>query len=269
MKSFNYLIFVLTVCLLSFTASAADASNNQLLQQPRLWQEGVLCRAPNKRITTCTSNDDQRIVQQHKDALAGSRSWSLLITDNSSGSSVPRKVTAADTASSSSSSTPRFAVLARLLRPTEANVQFAQAFCISIGGRLAYWSSPKEYASLAALVQTFAAQQGSSVYAYVGAVQLPGSKAAAEGWVWLHKPSSVSQAAFPWAAGEPNDHNEGKAQGHSEDCAVLASYHKTSEANITDDFPCNYASPAGKFQFNGHNPHLTVACRLGQHKQNL
>jgi hypothetical protein len=262
-------MLVLVVCLLSFTASAADASNNQLQQQPTSWQEGVLCRAPNKRITACTSNDDQRIVQQHKE-LAGSRSWPLLITDSSgSSSSVPRKAAAADAASSSSSSPPRFAVLARLLRPTEANVRFAQAFCISIGGRLAYWSSPKEYASLAALVRTFAAQQGSPVYAYVGAVQLPGSKAAAEGWVWLHKPSRVSQAAFPWAAAEPNDHNEGKAQGHSEDCAVLASYHKASEANITDDFPCNYGTPAGKFQFNGHNPHLTVACRLGQPKQNL
>lgn len=259
MDSFSFLVCILFGCLVSFTASAADDSNSSNNQ--------LLCRAPNKRIRACTSIDDQNFCKKHKDALAGSAGWPLLITDSSS--SVPRKGTAADAGSSSSSSPPSFAVLARLLRPNEANVEFAQAFCISIGGRLAYWSSPKEYASLAGLVRAFASQQGSPVYAYVGAVQLPGSKQAAEGWVWLHKPSTVSKAAFPWAAGEPNDHNEGKAQGHSEDCAVLATYHKASEANITDDFPCNYGTPAGKFQFNGHNPHLTAACRLGQPKQNL
>jgi hypothetical protein len=194
------------------------------------------------------------------DALSGSNSWPALISAHNSYSKGNAGSAAAAAAAASPGST-QFVVLARLLQPKEANVQFAQAFCVNIGGRLAYWNNPKEYAALASTVRGVAAELSSPVYAYVGAVQLPSAKQPQEGWLWLHKLAKIPRS-FPWAAGEPNDHNEGKQQGHKEDCAVLATYHKASEVNITDDFPCNYATPAGKFMFNGHNPHLVVACRV-------
>jgi hypothetical protein len=240
---------MLVSVFVSLLAVSVTADSEATGQSP-FWQDGVLCRGSNNRIRSCTKIDNTAVYNRFKDSLAGSNSWPVLTSTSSSDASRP--------------AAQRFVVLSRFLQPKEANVQFAQAFCFSIGGQLAYWTSPKEYAVLSSLVRAFAAKQRSPAvaYAYVGAVQLPGSKRAQDGWLWLHKPSQVSDA-FPWAAGEPNDHNEGKFQGHTEDCAVLATYHKASEKNITDDFPCNYATPAGKFMFSGHNPHLTVACRLG------
>jgi hypothetical protein len=240
-----YAITLVSFCF-SLLAVYVTADSDATGQSP-FWQDGVLCRGANNQIRSCTKADHTVAYDKFKDSLAGSSRW-LVLTSTSSEATGP--------------AAPRFVVLSRLLQPKEANVQFAQAFCVSIGGQLAYWTSPKEYVVLSSLVRALAAEHRSPIYAYVGVVQLPGSQRPQDGWIWLHKPWKISKA-FPWAANEPNDHNEGKFQGHTEDCAVLATYHKASEKNITDDFPCNYATPAGKFMFSGHNPHLTVACRLG------
>jgi hypothetical protein len=244
----HYCIFFVVLgaseCVLATATTTLQSS------RPIIWQEGVLCRSSNKRIRTCTETDSQYLLTTYKDALANSKSWPVVTSDGNH-------------QAAAATPTARFVILSRLLQPKEANVRFAQAFCLSIGGRLAFWNSPHEYAAVVRLVRAFAAtQQGGPMHVYVGAVQLPGSKRAQDGWVWLHKSYRVS-TGFPWAAGEPNDHNEGKQQGHAEDCAVLATYHKPAgNQGMVDDFPCNYATPEGKFMFNGHNPRLTVACRL-------
>lgn len=247
-KHANQYLLCLVIVLGISECVVATATTTLQSSRPIIWQEGVLCRSSNKRIRTCTQIDHQSHLKTYQDALANSKSWPVMASDHQA---------------AAAPSTPRFVILSRLLQPKEANIQFAQAFCVSVGGRLAFWNNAQEYAAVVRLVRAYAAtQQGGPVYVFVGAVQLPGSKRAQDGWVWLHKPYRVS-TSFPWAAGEPNDHNEGKQQGHSEDCAVLATYHKAAEnQGMVDDFPCNYATPEGKFMFNGHNPRLTVACRL-------
>lgn len=248
-----HLEFLFAVIIVFGICDGVLATATTTLQsRPIIWQEGVLCRSNDKRIRQCAEVDYQTLHNTHKDALANSKSWPVMTSDGNHPTAVP-----------STPATPKFVILSRLLQPKEANVLFAQAFCVSIKGRLAFWNTPQEYAAVAHLARAFAAtQQGGPVYVYVGAVQLPGSTRAQDGWVWLHKPDLVS-TGFPWAAGEPNDHNEGKQQGHSEDCAVLATYHKAAgNQGMVDDFPCNYATAEGKFMFNGHNPRLTVACRM-------
>jgi hypothetical protein len=137
-----------------------------------------------------------------------------------------------------------------------------QAFCQSKGGALAYWDTPQQYADLARLVLDLAKSSGKVYHAYIGAAQAPGSPEPSGGWAWLHGAQAPLPAAggFPWAKGEPNQHN---AAQHKEDCAVVATYHGDKAAGaLVDDFPCNYATPQGKFMFGGHDPKLTVACRV-------
>lgn len=162
---------------------------------------------------------------------------------------------------SASASTPAaadatFVILTRELQPAEASVQFAAAFCATLGARLAFWDNLQEYSTLAALARTAGQQLGGPLYAYVGAVQLPGSQEPRGGWVWLHKRYSVS-ARFPWGPSEPSEGRSSKVRGRrKQDCAVLAtSYSSTS---MVADFPCSL--PAG--QPAGSRPKLTVACRL-------
>lgn len=236
-------ILITICCILTLSTRAAEKS----------WQEGVLCKEGDERLRTCSAIDDKQLVTKWAPNLLNSRSWPVLVSARDSSR---QSVTAAADGTRST----RFVVLKRLLGPAEANVQFAQAFCISLGGRLAYWNQPQEYQQLVSLVRHLASELRTDVYTFVGAVQLPGMKSANQGWVWLRKPVQVSRD-FPWAQGEPNDHNQDKVQDHREDCAVLATYHKNA-LSIVDDFPCNYANPAGKFLFNGYNPKLSVACRV-------
>jgi hypothetical protein len=152
-------------------------------------------------------------------------------------------------------------MLSRYLKPTEANIQFAQAFCLSKGGHLAYWNTQQEYEELSTMIKSLAQSSKIQWHVYIGAVQTPGSKEPSDGWVWIHN-SSAPGASFPWAAGEPNQHNGATQPGHLEDCAVIATYHGQKAVKLVDDFPCNYADSKGKYLFNGWNPKLSVACRI-------
>jgi hypothetical protein len=103
-----------------------------------------------------------------------------------------------------------FLVLAQYLQPTQSNVQFAQAFCASRGGTLAFWNTPQQYSALATLAQKLAATPGKRVWhLYTGLVQLPGAAEPAGGWLWSQITTSAS--SIPWGKGEPNQHNSGIA----------------------------------------------------------
>lgn len=219
-------------------------------QQQRAPQLAVLCGTDGAP-RACDSGRFLALQQQYSELLKGSSSWPVVRS------------------SSGAAQGPTFAVLARLLQPREANVGFAAAFCASLGGRLAYWSSAAEYTALASTVRAAAKQAGSVVHAFAGAVQQPGADREPEGgWLWLHSGAPLPAAGFPWAPGEPNEHNGGNVAGHKEDCIVLATYHPAPPAgsskvdSIADDFPCDYATPQGKFVAGGHNPKLSLACRL-------
>lgn len=251
LKQYALATVLLWVSLLVSCSAAPPPAGQQ-----QHWQNTVLCRDADRRLHVCPPSSYQALLDKHAAALATSSSWPVLIS--AVDGSTPRKGHAV--ATSSNSATAQFLVLARLLQPSEANIAFAQAFCVSIGGRLAYWNSPQEFAALQGTVKAAATELGTlkDMHVLVGAVQLPGMQRADAGWVWLHKPYQVPKSGFPWAPGEPNDHN--KKQSHTEDCAALGTH---SGNVLVDDFPCNYATPEGtKFQFNGHNPHLTVACRV-------
>lgn len=84
-----------------------------------------------------------------------------------------------------------------------------------------------------------------------------------DGWTSVHSGEGAT-AASPWAKGEPNEHNGGNIQGHTEDCAVIATYHGQKATQLVDDRPCNYGNSNGKHLADGWNPKLSVACRLHQ-----
>lgn len=248
-----------TICILLGCFLLCDVARATRMAQHSSWQEGVLCRAGNRGVRQCNPDDVRLQAHPYQTELAGSSSWPVMISSSSSSSSY-RQGTAGEARTGAGG---RFVMLARFLAPKEANVQFAQAFCASLGGRLAFWTSTAEFAALVNLARGLSASQRTTFNVYVGAVQLPGSSEPLQGWVWLHKPYQVPRT-FPWAPGEPNQHNGATTSGHTEDCAVLATHHKPGVQNILDDFPCNYGTtPAGKYMFGGHNPHLTVACRVG------
>jgi len=212
-----------------------------LVQAEESWQAAVLCSS-KATLGICSDREafNAALLQKWKPQLNPSSLWGWQTTTSPSGT---------------------FTVLARHLKPTEANVQFAQAFCLSRGGQLAYWQSEAEYRELSRLVLELAKASKDQWHVFLGLVQRPGAKRADEGWVWVHNNAAPS-AAFPWAAGEPNQHNAATQPGHTEDCAVVATYHGQKTVKLVDDFPCNYADSKGKYLFNGWNPKLSVACRL-------
>jgi hypothetical protein len=238
-------VLLLLGCCMLLSVTAAGAAPQAASPGPSspsgLWQAGVLCGAGCARAA-------------HRAALL-SRWQSLL-----AGAAAAPVVTSAPAAPGGG---PTFFILARHLKPLEANFEWAAAFCAVRGGELASWRNQGEYARLAALALSLAKSKGAVFHAYVGAAQTPGAAEPAGGWVWAAGGAPVG-VGFPWARGEPNSHNGGGQKGHSEDCAVVATYHGAAQAAaLVDDFPCNYGTADGKFQSGGYDPKLTVACRLG------
>lgn len=207
------------------------------------WQEGVLCAPGNSSATEGTSCDIKHAVL--------SQTYRPLLVEGKDAPVVRF-----------SSGSTTFLLLARYLKPREANIQFAQAFCISKGGSLAYWTTEKEYNDLAQAALQLGAKSKSKWHFYIGMVQKPGSKEPSAGWTWIHS-NTAAPAQFPWAKSEPNQHNGANIQDHTEDCAVVATYHGQKAKLLVDDFPCNYADQSGKYLARGWNPQLSVACRLG------
>jgi putative hemolysin len=155
------------------------------LQQDQLaWQTGVTC----SNSATCRARD-ARLSRQFSKELKDSSTF---------------------TTQSSKLGGTTFMVLPQYLQPNQSNVQFAQAFCASRGGTLAFWTTPQQYTALAALAQKLAATAGKRVWhLYTGLVQLPGSKEPTGGWVWSQ--TNTPASSIPWGKGEPNQHNSGIA----------------------------------------------------------
>lgn len=161
----------------------------------------------------------------------------------------------------------RFLLLPRLLKPKEANIQFAAAFCAARGGTLAHWESQAQAGALAFAALSLQSRIGGGpIHFYIGLAQEPGAAEPRGGWRWLSSSAPLSTSWPFWGAKEPNEHNGGNVAGHSEDCAVMATYHGARAApRLVDDFPCVYSDPRSnhtKFVAGGHNPRLSVACRM-------
>eukprot|EP00879_Flechtneria_rotunda_P019399 GHRR01020376.1.p1 GENE.GHRR01020376.1~~GHRR01020376.1.p1 ORF type:complete len:245 (+),score=81.13 GHRR01020376.1:255-989(+) len=212
-----------------------SSSNAAVVKQ---WQAGVLCGAATG--TDCTT---------HKQKMAA-RWQSLLL--NSSSAAWP-------TVNATTAAGAKFFIVARHLKPLECNIQFAEAYCNNKGAVLAYWNTQQEYNAVAKLTLGLAKQSKDQWHVYIGVVQLPAAKEPKAGWVWVHNSAAAS---VPWAQNEPNQHNGANIKGHTEDCAVLATYHGQKATKLVDDFPCSYADDKGNWLAGGWNPKLSVACRI-------
>lgn len=123
------------------------------------WQAGVLCSSTQTH-SSCSSVNGL-LLQKYDALLAGS--------------------TSSPTVTAKASSVT-FLLLARYLKPSEANVHFAQAYCLSKGSQLAYWNSAQEYSVLSTAALKLAVDTKSVWHFYMGLVQAPGSQ---EAYGWL------------------------------------------------------------------------------------
>lgn len=237
------LVAIIAFSVLSVNNAAGQGSaNSAAAGAPGFWQPGVLCGPSSSTAQQPTQcNTKKASLLQKYSALLSEAAKAPVVTTRSGSTT--------------------FMLLGRYLKPNEANIQFAQAYCVSKGGQLAYWTNAEEYTALTKAALKQAADTKAVWHFYTGLVQQPGAEEPRGGWTWIHN-NTPAAASLPWAKGEPNQHNSGNIKGHTEDCGVIATYHGQKATQLVDDFPCNYGASNGKYLANGYNPKLSVACRL-------